>query len=566
MWSLGLLIALSAAAAKHKVDPGAPLQEAVDRLQPGDQLVFGPGEYRDSFILRSSDVSLHGQGAIFSGLRDIEPNWQAAGKAFKTKVDHTVRQLFSGTDMLIPARWPKRKFSRGDAFFADMWDNGTWRAAALGAKYGVMVDPALAGQDFTGCVAILNIGAWQTFRRVITSHTGDRFTYSTAGNERLHHSKHPVGMDRYCIYGKACLDAPGEWYYDAAESALYVIPPPGTALADLDLRSKVIAEAVVLEGVRNVTLENFKFLGTTLRLTNCADCELVDLQLTAPSTVVDPFGPNPPHESKHGRWDARRWFGESSVDALVEVSGDRIVMRGLNVSLAEGPALTVIGDQPIIEDSHFWCNDWHGLDYGFGIDLLATTRPIVRRIELSWCGGSEGLRLPNHSPALVEHSHLHHCGLRQSDGAIIQTSTAGCKGTEIRFNRVHDHNAFHWGGNGIRGDDGARGLHVHHNVLWNCKEKGIVLKGDEHHVHHNVCFDNASIDILIPRNRLPSKLKELAEQNRNSRVYSNQGKVQGNWKWEPPAPPYCEVRNPLPAPEDQAIRDRLKSEGIRSRY
>ena len=297
-----------------------------------------------------------------------------------------------------------------------------------------MVDPVLAesGIDFTGCVAILNIGAWQTFRRVISTHSGDRFNYSTAGNARLHNTGHPVGMDRYCIYGPAAWDAPGEWYFDAAESAPYLIPPPGIDLATATTESKVLSEALVLDGAREVRVTGLSFRGYTLRLHNSKDCELRKLQLDYPFTIANPFAANLPYESK--AWSARKWFGESSVDALTEISGDRSYVRDVRVRYSEGPALTVVGADCVIENCEFRGIDWHGLDYGFGIDLLAATRPALRYMTLAYAGGSEGLRLPNHSPSLVEYCHLHHCGLRQSDGAIIQTSTPECRGTEIRFN------------------------------------------------------------------------------------------------------------------------------------
>ena len=116
-----------------------------------------------------------------------------------------------------------------------------------------------------------------------------------------------------------------------------------------------------------------------------------------------------------------------------------------------------MGKNNLIENCLFKDIDWHGLDYGFGVDLLAASFVTVRYVTLDHCGGSEALRLPNRGSSLVEYCHLHHGGLRQSDGSMIQTSTAKCAGTTIRYNWIHDHNAFHWGGSGIRGDDGSRG-------------------------------------------------------------------------------------------------------------
>jgi len=99
---------------------------------------------------------------------------------------------------------------------------------------------------------------------------------------------------------------------------------------------------------------------------------------------------------------------------------------------------------------------------------------------------------------------------------------------------VHDHNAFNWGGNGIRGDDQTRNLLVHHNVVWNCREKGIIVKGDHNRVLNNTCLNNDKVDILAssraerfkpwnPRQH-PHLLKQ---QNANTEIANNVARVIG---------------------------------------
>ncbi len=548
-----LCLATAGECAEFAVSPGDDLQEIADGLRPGDVMRFAKGDYRQSLTIRASGtrsdpIRIEGGGAArFCGLNELRCQWVPdRGGIYKAQVGTRVSQFFVDGKLMTPARWPNMSFEM-------RWDNSKWPAADEGSKYGTMVDADLAGAgaDFTGCVAILNIGAWQTFRRVIGQHGEgqDRFIYPTSENSRLHTSKHPVGMDRYCIYGKAALDAPGEWFFDAATSTLYFYPPDGKKPGDLKIESKQIPEAIIVEGVQHVKIAGFAFRGTTIRMEGVERCSLQDIDIEYGSTVANPFGPNLPHPSLTSRkFSARKWFGETSVDALTVVEGSHNVIRNLTVRYSEGPGLTVGGDGNRIENCLFRDIDWHGLDYGFGIDLLASKDTTVRHVTLDHCGGSEGLRLGNHGRSLVEYCHLHHCGLRQSDGAIIQTSTAGASGTEIRYNWIHAHNAFHWGGNGIRGDDGTRGLIVHHNVVWNCREKGIVTKGDRNRIYHNTCFDNPKIDILVPRSRLPGKIKELIEQNRNSEVYHNIGLVTGSWGWEKSKlPPFAKTRRNLDA-------------------
>ena len=546
--------------AVYEVNPNSPIQDLVNNLQAGDTLNFSPGEYTTPVLIQSKGFSTKpirikgGRDVVFNGLAKINTEWtEVQDGIYQATVTQPVRQLFVNGELMTPARWPNMTF-------AQRWDNSKWPAADTGAHYGKMVDADLAsaGIDFTGCVATLNIGSWQTFRRMITKHAAgqDHFEYPTDAHSRLHNAKHPAGMDRYCIYGKAALDTPGEWYYDADSSTLLLYPPANKSPDDFTIESKRMSDALVLQDAHHVHVSGFRFRGTTVRMENVHHCTLENIAIEYGSTVANPFGPNLQHPAVTSkRWNARKWFGETSVDTLTEVTGDDNVLRNIRVRYSEGPGLTVAGKRNLIENCLIQEIDWHGLDYGYGIDLLAATPVTVRRVTLDHCGGSEGLRLANHGPSLVEHCHLHHCGLRQSDGAIIQVSTAGATGTEIRFNWIHDHNAFHWGGNGIRGDDQSRGLAIHHNVIWNCREKGIVTKGDQHRVYHNSCFNNPKIDILIPRNRLPGKPKELAMQNRRTEVYNNLGAVTGSWFWEKRKLPPLGKHSNNQAAENHFFRD-----------
>ena len=540
--------------------PGDDLQQAVDNLLPGQTIQLAPGRYYQSIVVHKKGTPekpiriLGGKGVVFCGLTELRLEWKEIRRGvYQTKVSQPVRQLFVNHVLMTPARWPNMSWN-------ERWENSKWPKSEADSNYGTLVDSNLASSnlDFTGCVAILNIGSWQTFRRVITKHQKgrDRFNYKTNPNSRLFKASHPAEIDRYCIYGEAALDAPGEWFYEDESQSLTLYPPDGRNPRQIMIESKGNSTGILCQDCAYLTVSGIQFRGTTIRMKNVNHCQLENLQIEFGSAISNPFGPNTPlsDELKSG-FNARKWFGETSVDVLTEVFGDDNVIRNVVCKYSEGPGLTVVGKRNLIENCMFQDIDWHGLDYGFGIDLLGAAPVTVRYVTLDHSGGSEGLRLANHGPSLVEFCHLHHCGLRQSDGAIIQTSGASSSGTEIRYNWVHDHQAFHWGGNGIRGDDGARGLQIHHNVVWNCREKGIVTKGDGHEIYNNTCFNNSKIDILVPRNRLPQKTKELVKQNINTKVFNNLSGISGSWYWEnPKLSPYGLSENNRP-PVLSELRD-----------
>lgn len=525
------------------------IQKALDALKPGDRCLIHPGEYRESLVWQhtataSKPTIIHAeQGVRLSGLDRVIADWSRRdGSIFQAAVSAPVRQLFINGQLMTPARWPDMPFSR-------KWNDETFRASAKGSQLGLMVDPALAesGRDWSGALAVLNVGSFQTFRRRVLQHKAgsDRFAYSVNPNESLGGAgNHPVGMDRYCLFGRHALDHPGEWFYDADQKTLLVIPPVGVDLNDAIVETRTRDEVFVLKDSKHVTISGFYVIGSAVRFENCRNCELSDVHFTFSACIANPFGPNLAHKSlTSSHWNTRQWFKETSLTSLIEITGASNVVRNCSVRWSEGPAMTFGGQGHLLENCLFHDNDWHGLDYGYGLDCLAAKDMTVRRLTMFNAGGSEGVRLANHGKSLVEFCHLHHLGLRQSDGSCVQISGGGIRGSELRFNWVHDHKPFHWGGTGLRADDGSRGIHFHHNVVWNCRHKGIVAKGDEHRVHHNTCFDNPEHDILIPRDPLPGKPKELREQNHHSVVQHNLGKVAGNWIWQKPAEPFGSVAN-----------------------
>ncbi|MEM7014795.1 MAG: hypothetical protein AAF585_25325, partial [Verrucomicrobiota bacterium] len=157
----------------HVVEPGDDLQAVADKLEAGDTMRFAPGVYREKVVTRSSGhenapIRIDGGGeAKFYGLSRLEAEFrELRDGTFQADVDlDQISQLFVDGEPMSPARWPNMSFD-------ERWDNSKWPAADEGAKYGTMIDADLAkaGINFKGCVAILNVGSWQTFRRVITDH------------------------------------------------------------------------------------------------------------------------------------------------------------------------------------------------------------------------------------------------------------------------------------------------------------------------------------------------------------------------------------------------------------
>ena len=89
-----------------------------------------------------------------------------------------------------------------------------------------MVDDALveAGLNFTGAMAILNVGSWETWVREVLYHEpgSNSFTYSDDFADDV--KKFVEGDLQYFLESKfELLDAPEEWFYDKDAKMVYLI-------------------------------------------------------------------------------------------------------------------------------------------------------------------------------------------------------------------------------------------------------------------------------------------------------------------------------------------------------
>ncbi len=482
--------------------PFRTIQKAADKMVAGDTCYVRGGTYRKlvrprrsgskkkpirfeawpgEVVILSGTKPWHGLPAREKHGQDGRATWSIhKGHIYKTRVPEEFDQLFVDGQMMIEARWPNMRFEQ-------RFDKSVWATAGKGSEYGTMVDPALAetGIDWTGATATLNVGSWQTWRRIVRNHKAgsDRFTYNRNLSSRLDSKRQWEGFDRYFLAGKLeALDIPTEWHLDRNSRTLYLWSPDGKNPAGHNVEAKVrdyIFEAYDREFIE---LRGFYFFGATFRFIDCNHYVIDGCHLRFPI-----------------------WAHGLDPAPLTLVDGSNNIIRNCSVVYSDGPAVTMIGASNTLENCLFHDIDWHGLIRGLGVNMGASATSVIRRCTMFNIGSSEGLVLPSKGPSLVEYNYIHHAGLVQSDGSLIQSNGIRLAGTVIRYNWVHDHNAFNWGGNGIRGDDLTRNLLVHHNVVWNCSEKGIIVKGDQNRVFNNTCLYNDKIDIIAPSRAEPFK-------------------------------------------------------------
>jgi hypothetical protein len=509
--------------------PFRTIQKAADLMRPGDTCYVRGGVYRQVMSPKRSGTATKpirfqawpDEVVVLSGTEPIRPDWSVhKGKIYKTKVRGVFDQLFVDGRMMIEARWPNMRFEQ-------RFDKNCWATAGKGSEYGMMVDPALAktGIDWTGAVGTLNVGSWQTYRRIVRNHRpgGDRFKYERNMPGHVESKRKWEGFDHYYLSGMLeAVDIPTEWHLDRDSRTLYLWLRDGENPTGRNIEVKVRDYIFEARGRQFIELRGFHFFGGTFRFDSCADCVVDDCHLLYPT-----------------------WAGRIGPAAQTLIEGRRNVMRNSSVIFGDGPGVTVKGEHNTLENCLIHDVDFNALDRGHGVSLSGSAKSIVRNCTFFNMGSSEGLTVGGHGPSIIEYNHIYNAGLLQSDGGLIQCHGINLNNTVIRYNWVHDHNAFNWGGIGIRGDDLTRNLLVHHNVVWNCAEKGIIVKGDHNRVFNNTCLNNPVMDILAPSRAEPFKPWRpsqhphlLDKQNASTTIANNHAQViSGTFSWQKEAAP-----------------------------
>ena len=215
--------------------PFETLQYGANHLAPGDTLFILEGNYRQSLkknYLKGEQGSpivisaYPGHRVVIDGTVDITSDWELyEGSIYRTVLDTLIWQLFVDEKMMTSARWPN-----ATAWTPAMWNPGlTWGHQAASSSYGHFVDDgtrklSASGKDFTGAIAIMNIGSWLSFAEKVDQHgagTSD-FTYTPHFPESQYH--HRISNGSYFFEAAfACLDKEEEWYFNPDTRELFLL-------------------------------------------------------------------------------------------------------------------------------------------------------------------------------------------------------------------------------------------------------------------------------------------------------------------------------------------------------
>ena len=545
--------------------PLRTVQAALDRAHAGDVCNLRSGTYRESAEFKSSGVpdqpvrlqAYPGEAVVFDGTEALAGKWEKhKGAIYKIAAPKGIEQLFVGDAMMVEARWPNMRFDQA-------YDRNCWAKVDKGSTHGALLSQAAAetGIDWTGAMACLNVAhQWWTWNRPIEQHK--------AGSAKLTYAANLVGLcdldpslkmrdpkaleqawgdDYFYLFGKLeALDVETEWFQDQATGTLYLFAPGGVDPSTLEVRYKARDYAVHAKDRQYLEISGINFFGTTFRLDDCSHTTVENCGLLYPSysrTITE--------------YDQDR---RESV--FTKITGDHNTVRHCSLAYTNNLGLMVMGGDNTVENCIIHDVNWSGtLIYPalqlsasphLGVNWFDTIQypPTPRTMENSDVTSTGNIARGNTlyragscllvyhaADSIVEYNHIHDGGLACKDVSLVYGCWPFSRGSVVRYNWVHgcvtdgySGRGGH-GGIGIRCDDQSRNNIFHHNVVWDCGQIGIVMKGEDNHAFNNTVFgigtkEIPQIDILIEQGAEPVKQwavqwPQLPMQNQRSEVANN---------------------------------------------
>lgn len=571
--------------------PFKSIQMAVSVLKAGDKCYIRGGRYFEEINFDHVSgkawapitiTAFPGENVIFDGTRKLKGKWdKVSDHIYKLKVKKPVWQLFKDEKMQVIARWPNASFDDGS-----IWDmKSTWRHQAKKSEFGLMYDErpvaadyknsedegassfevkdganmeslAQTNIDFTGAIAVLNIGSWLSWAQPVVKHEkgSDHFSYdkdfsrkkkslpngpSILRRKDFFNAKKNQG--HYYLLGKMALDSPNEWFYDNKEKAVYVYLPDGKSPKDYKFKGKCRDFLVEGTNAQHVKISHINFFAGTFQFTRSKNISIDQCHFLYPSY----------HKL------ALKQLEESAVTGFLypkkELRADRNLYTDNQITncrfeYADGPGFRITGRGDKVENCYFHDIDWTCLGSGASgsLEAIGADKFIFRYNTVHTGGNSEGVRAGNFNT--IEFNHIYNLSLLQHDGSGINVGVDGIEGTIIKNNWVHDIKK-----SGIRFDSrgyqtpfvqwGEKGRIIN-NVVWNTAS--IKAKGNRHEIENNLVFGTLKgmYDIGVPRvlmmgsNNSQSIIKNNIAPHIGGhfslrKAYTCPGIVENNWEGNP---------------------------------
>lgn len=482
-----------------QVSNSAQLEAAIENIANDQTIVLAEGRYEvadlqiDSVdcVLFRADGSVTLDASIPLSGENIVDDWSSEGELWSVTLadDVTIWQLFtSELNEVSLGRYPN---VQGE----DIWDASlAFRQQVDDESFnGVVVDELKPCEDtesltilenqpsFDGCMAVLNIGHWETIEAEVFNHNGDTFQYV---NEEVTYKNN---LGRYFIECLAAVDSPNEWGFDWEENKLYVRLPEGVSSPD-GFRGKRADFVFSILRSNWIQFQNLNFFAGGVRMTQTKYSEVTDCTFSYSSYNKRAL------QQSHGAPGALVFLGQGLTQGGADVYTHNKV-QNCQFSNTDGAALVMqMQRKNIVSDNLFSHIDYSAAYAHGAVDFQSSDRTEFTYNTLTTTGSSETIRVGHASD--VSYNYFTNGGLLQEDGAAVQVRTQNQENTVIeknwainnakkgfRFDTSNNPTAAD--GSYSSGEDGI----MRFNVAFN-NRGGFTVKGNNHIIFRNTAVMN----------------------------------------------------------------------------
>ena len=449
-------------------NPFRTFKKAASRMKAGDTCYLRGGIYRE--VLRPAGSGTEGKPLTFAAYKNEQPvltgadpiiEWKADGNGvFSAPMDWTLgdgNQLFINGEMMCEARWPN-----SDTNFL-FHPN---RAAADKGRPDTLTCRELTGGDDTWKGAQL----WCAGGSRWICWTANVISYESAAHKLLIDEKkgdwYRPGKGRlFVLRGlRRCLDAPGEWFYNAGSKKMLLIPPEGVDLKKVVVEAKRRQDAIDLSGLSYINLQGLEFRACGIRMN----------KKSSNNTLYKLKGRYVSHSYRH---DASYKYG-------VQLKGSHNSVLDCDLGYSSASVLSVEGSDHRIINNYIHHGGYAGLWKG---TVCLSGRRILFSHTTVRHAGRDLINTHGLMESMVQYNDVSDAGWLTYDLGMFYGHNTDYANTVFKYNLVHDNHAGHFG-MGIYFDHCSHNVIVHDNIVWNVSYNPLQINNPS---YCNLVFNNS---------------------------------------------------------------------------